>query len=144
MVFHNFPRRHARFIGSELDRVYEELFGRDMPGSESVGNLEPLVDIEESDQEFRVFAELPGMEKGDVKITFQNGSLTLSGQKSRVANGDNVKQLRSEREFGSFSRSFTIPTIIEAEKIQAEFKNGVLTVILPKADEVKPQEIKIS
>ena len=144
MVFHNFPRRHARFIGSELDRVYEELFGRDMPGSESVGNLEPLVDIEESDQEFRVFAELPGMEKGDVKITFQNGSLTLSGQKSRVAHGDNVKQLRSEREFGSFSRSFTIPTLIEAEKIQAEFKNGVLTVILPKTDEVKPQEIKIS
>ena len=144
MVYHNFPGRNARYIRSELNRVFEDLFGNQEEGSESVGALRPQVDIEESDRAFHIYAELPGLEKKDVKITFQNGTLCLSGKKTRVAEGQADKAVRTERTFGTFSRSFTIPAGVQDDKISAEFKNGVLTVVLPKAEEARPQELKIS
>ncbi len=144
MVYHNFPGRNARIIRSELNRVFEDMFGSQAEESESVGNLTPLVDIEENDRDFRLYAELPGMEKKDVKITFQGNNLCLSGQKNKVGDSPDSKILRTEREYGTFSRTFTIPADVDAEKISAEFKNGVLCVVLPKAEEARPQEIRIS
>jgi len=143
MVFRHLPHRNILNIKNEIDRVYDELFNNRADDVESMGNLVPLVNIEENDDTFIISAELPGLDKKDVKITFKDGSLCLSGKKEKVKEESGKNFHRNEREYGTFSRSFSIPNKIKTDKIEANFDKGVLTILLPKAEDVKPQEIKI-
>jgi HSP20 family protein len=106
----------------------------------------PLVDITETDQEYLFKADLPEMKKDDVKVTVENGMLTISGERKVEREEKNTKFHRIERSFGRFLRTFTIPEDTDASKIAADFKDGVLRVHLPKsavAKKPKPIQVKV-
>lgn len=101
----------------------------------------PLVDITETPKEYLVRAELPGMKKEDVSITIDEGVLTLSGERREEYSDE--KRHRSERYYGRFERSFSIPSDVAPDRIDAEYKDGVLAVHLPRAEQKKPKAIEV-
>jgi HSP20 family protein len=103
----------------------------------------PLVDVIEDEKEYLVKAELPEVKKEDVKIAVQDEVLTVSGERTQEKEEKGKKFHRIERAYGSFSRSFTLPEDADASKITADFKNGVLTVHLPKSERAKPKSIEV-
>jgi HSP20 family protein len=103
----------------------------------------PAVDIAERDKEYQVTAELPGMEEKDIDVKYADGVLTIKGEKKEEKEEKKKDYYLSERRFGSFQRSFQVPDGVEADKIEASFKNGVLTVVLPKSAEAQKREKKI-
>ena len=107
----------------------------------------PAVDIRETNEAFVVEAELPGMSKGDVDVTFEDSVLTISGERTFEDEGDEGEEKnyrRIERRYGSFSRSFTLPREVNGDAVKAAFKDGLLTVTVPKKEQVKPRTIKIN
>jgi HSP20 family protein len=104
----------------------------------------PAVDIAERDKEYEITAELPGMEEKDIDVKYADGVLTIKGEKNEEKEEKRKDYYLSERRFGSFQRSFQVPNGIEADKIDASFKNGVLTVTLPKSAEAQKREKKIA
>ncbi|VAX15864.1 hypothetical protein MNBD_NITROSPINAE02-1262 [hydrothermal vent metagenome] len=102
----------------------------------------PPVDVSEKENEYVITMEAPGMEKDDIRIELEDNVLTLSGEKKESHEEKNERLYRLERRYGSFTRSFRIRGV-EADKIAAGFKNGVLTVTIPKSEEVKPKKISI-
>jgi HSP20 family protein len=106
------------------------------------GEFSPAVDIAEEDDQYLVKVELPGVSKDDVKITMEGNLLTISGEKKgQKETKKNYHAL--ERSYGSFSRSFTLPTTVQGDKVAAEYKDGVLTINLPKAEEAKRKQIEV-
>ena len=89
-------------------------------------------------------AELPGMRKEDIEISLHDGTLTISGERKRESSGNGEKAERSERYIGMFRRSIALPTRVDANKVSATYRDGILTVTLPKAEEVKPKQIQVS
>jgi HSP20 family protein len=126
----------------EMDRVSDRFRGGKHEDSENSLFL-PAVDISEHAEAYEVKVELPGVNKNDVKITVHNDVLTISGVKKQegVKIGKNFH--RVERSYGSFQRSFTLPSSVKGEKIEAVYNDGVLTVTLPKVEEAKPKEIEV-
>lgn len=100
----------------------------------------PPVDAWETENDFRLVFDIPGVKKEDINIEVEGDQLTIKG--SRTVNGE-VEYLRKERVFGDFYRSFTLQTPVESDKIKASYKAGVLEVVLPKKEEVKPKQIQI-
>ena len=125
------------------------LFGDDVAGETALGvtssDWAPAVDISEDDKEFVITADLPDVAKEDVKVQMENGVLSISGVRQHESEEKNKKKKfhRIERSFGSYTRSFCIPEGVEANSIDAKFKNGVLTVHLPKSPVSKPREIEV-
>jgi len=103
----------------------------------------PLVDITEDDKEYVIQAELPEVEKDKVKVAVNNGVLTLTGERHLEKEEKSLKYHRVERSYGSFARSFTLPEGVEPGKVTAEYKNGVLSVRVPKGEKARPQEIAV-
>lgn len=106
----------------------------------------PTVDVEETDEALVLTAEMPGLEAENVEIEVEGNLLTLSGEKTaeRESEETDGRNLRVwERRYGSFSRSFTLPNAVEADKIKADFENGVLTIRMPKAAEAKGRRIPV-
>ena len=103
----------------------------------------PRVDITEDDREFVVKAELPEIKREDVKVTVENQVLTIAGERKQEKEEKNKKYHRIEREYGSFSRSFTLPVNATSEKVSAEFKDGILRVHLPKDGKTVAKAIEI-
>ena len=101
----------------------------------------PPVDISENEAEYVIAAELPGLKKEDVKVTMENGMLTLMGERKEDAS---LRYHRVERCYGTFSRSFALPNDGDASKIRAEFKDGVLIIRVAKSEAAKPKEIEVS
>jgi len=112
-------------------------------GDTSLSALMPVVDVVERENSFDIQLELPGVSKEDVRITVNNGVLTVKGEKhaEEEKKGDNY--YRMERAYGTFQRSFTLPTSVSSDKIEASYDNGVLHISLPKAEEAKPKEIQV-
>ncbi len=142
-----FGRSLSPWQGFEaLRRRMERLFNEFMP-EESEDVLQsrwlPVVDVSENKDNYVIHAELPGMKKKDVKITLQDDVLTISGEKKVEREEKDKTYHLVERSYGQFSRSFTLPAKVEADKIKAEFKDGVLNITLPKAPEAKAKEIDI-
>ncbi len=106
----------------------------------------PSVDITEDEKEYLVKADLPEVKKEDVKITVENGVLTITGERKFEKEEKDKKYHRVERSHGNFLRSFTLPDGADASKVNAEFKDGVLKAHLPKSDKAKPKavEVKVS
>lgn len=112
--------------------------------SMTVAQWSPLVDITEDDQEYLVKAELPELKKEEVKVTVENGELTIAGERKFEKEEKNKKYHRIERSYGSFARSFSLPENVSADKVSAEFKDGVLKVHLPKTEKAKPKAVEVS
>ena len=105
----------------------------------------PPVDIyQDGDREIVLSAELPDMAREDIDITVENGTLTIKGEKKLPETVKEDQYRRTERRYGAFSRSFTLPTTVDAVKVQAEYRNGVLTVRLPLREEAKPRQIRVN
>ena len=129
----------------ELGRFFDEFFGERLPARRGEGNPSwaPRVDISENDEEIILKADTPGMSKDDIKITLNDNVLSVSGEKKIERDEKKENYHRIERVFGSFHRSFYIPTNVDSEKISASYKDGVLEVRLPKKEEAKPKEIPV-
>jgi HSP20 family protein len=132
-----------------FDRLFNQFLGQALPGtasSEEVSNQRwaPSVDIKETADALTLTAELPGLTKADVQITIENQVLTISGERKfqeKETKGETYHRI--ERAYGSFLRSFTLPANVKADKVDASFANGLLTVTLPQADEAKPRKVEI-
>ena len=109
----------------------------------TVSQWSPLVDISEDANEYLVKAELPELKKEEVKVSVENGELTISGERKSEKEEKDRKFHRIERCYGSFLRSFTLPEAISSDKVTAEFKDGVLSVHLPKDEKAKPKTIEV-
>jgi HSP20 family protein len=103
----------------------------------------PLVDIAEDDKEYLIKVELPEVQKGDVKVTVESGTLTISGERKAENEEKHRKFHRVERYYGRFERSFSIPDDAEDSKVNAEFKDGVLRVHLAKCEKARPKQIEV-
>lgn len=137
----------VRTLQERMNRLFGENFGRMlMPYPEEDWTLTtwaPACDIYETENEIVVKAELPEVKKENVQITLENNLLTIRGERKFEEETKKENYHRIERTYGEFIRSFTLPTFINAEKITAEFKDGVLRVTIPKREEAKPKQIEV-
>ncbi|TDI43636.1 MAG: Hsp20/alpha crystallin family protein [Acidobacteria bacterium] len=108
-----------------------------------LGAWNPAVDIFDKGGEVVIHAELPGIKKEDIDVHVENNVLTIRGKKERKEEAKEEGYYRTERVYGSFSRSFSLASSVDATKIGAEYKDGVLTLSLPKSDEAKPRQIDV-
>jgi HSP20 family protein len=129
----------------EMDRLFSGGLAPLTRGEEAmtISEWSPRVDITEDDKEFVVKAELPEVKKDDVKVTVEDGVLTIRGERKAEKEEKGKKYHRIERAYGSFERSFTLPEATDGSKISSEFKDGVLTMHLPKNPNAKPKAIEI-
>jgi HSP20 family protein len=127
-------------------RMVDSLFNEFVNGaSEDVASRAwvPAVDIQETEDAYRLHAELPGLTKDDIQITLENNVLRLSGERKLEKDVKRDNYHRVERTYGTFSRAFTLPSQVNAEGVQATFENGVLTLTVPKSESAKPRRIAI-
>jgi HSP20 family protein len=132
-----FEKRVQRMFDNFLD------LPRDWEFPIKGGELFPNVDISETPQQYNIRAEIPGMKKEDIKISINKNCLTMSGEKKEEKKTDGEKFHRMESYYGSFQRSFVLPDGIKADKVEAGFKDGVLTVTVPKSEETKEKTVDI-
>ena len=130
-------------LHNEMGRIFGDLLGsNDVETNTESSTWMPTVDITETDYGYEVRAELPGVSKDNVSISVKDNLLTITGEKHQ--NSDETKNYRrKENRFGSFERSFYLPPKVEPDSINAEFSNGVLTLSIPKPEEIKPKVIQI-
>jgi HSP20 family protein len=128
-----------------LNAVLDEAFGNGQQedGSTITSAWYPACDVFEDKEAVKIVAELPGVRPEDVKISLENNLLTIRGEKKQQAEEKNERVHRYERSYGIFERSFALPSTVDADKIQAAYSHGVLTVTVPKAERARPREIAI-
>jgi HSP20 family protein len=145
------PFRELEDMGERLNRVFAGL-GRPglvrSSGNEgreelTVPQWAPMVDIVETDDEYLIKAELPEVRREDVKVSVENGVLTIRGERKLEKEANGKKLHRVERYYGSFLRTFVVPDNVDETKVRAEFKDGVLNVHLPKSEKAKPRAIEV-
>ncbi|HET9251001.1 MAG TPA: Hsp20/alpha crystallin family protein [Candidatus Eisenbacteria bacterium] len=134
------PARDLFQVQNEMNRMLDEFF---TPAGEATSVLRPSVDIEEHEEGYTVRAELPGMKQEDIKITLQNDQLVIRGEKRRAAEQKGSNYLRAELAYGTFERVFNLSQAVRGDKIEATYRDGVLEVRIPKAEESKAREIPI-
>jgi HSP20 family protein len=104
----------------------------------------PALDVREDKDNFVIRAELPGLKREDIDVSLQDGALVISGERTDEKVEEGVEVHRQERYYGKFQRALTLPAPVAADKIKAQYKDGVLTVTLPKTEEAKPKKIDVS
>src|SRR5581483_4998620 len=131
-------------LQDRINRVFSDFGRTGDEGLMTAGAWVPPVDIyQNGDHELVLKAELPDMTREDIDVTVDNGTLTIKGEKKLSSDVKEEQYHRIERRYGTFSRSFTLPQTIDASKVAADYRNGVLTIRLPLRDEAKPRQIKI-
>ena len=121
-------------LRDELDSLFES----------SLTGWLPALDVHENKDNFTVRVELPGFKREDIQVSLQDGVLTISGERKEEKVSEETEVHRQERYYGKFSRALTLPTAVAADKVKATYKDGVLTITLPKAEEAKPKQIDVS
>lgn len=134
------PARDLFQVQNEMNRMLDEFF---TPAGEGASLLRPSVDIEEHEDGYTVRAELPGMKQEDIKITLQDNQLLIRGEKRRQAEKKGSSYLRTELVYGTFERVFSLSQAVRGDKIEATYRDGVLEIHIPKAEESKAREIPI-
>jgi HSP20 family protein len=137
------PFRTISALQEQMNRMFEDTFFRGAD-EDALTTWAPSVDIYETEQELVLRADLPGLEEKDLDVRVENNMLTIRGERHFEKNVKEENFLRVERSYGSFSRSFSLPDTVNSDAVKAEYKNGVLTVSLPKREESKPRQVKIS
>ncbi len=139
------PWREMPTVHNPLNRFFDDPFFRigRMDQDPNPGMWNPAVDLYEKDDHFVIKAELPGVDKEDIKVDLKDRVLTLSGERTYDNEVKEENYYRKERSYGKFQRAFTLPTDVDSDKITAEFKDGVLRVEVPKPEEKKAQEVTI-
>jgi len=130
----------------ELQRRLNSIFNLEqgrVQNGEPIVQWAPVVDVVEDENEYRIKAELPEVQKADVKVIVENGVLTISGERKAEKEEKTRKYHRAERVYGSFARSFSFPEDADESKVSAEFKDGLLTVRLAKSEKAKPRSVDV-
>lgn len=142
------PFRELEDMNDRLNRVFGRPAATSGAGREALTKADwlPSVDISETDADYTIHAHLPGLGKDDVKVTVENGLLTMSGERKQRTEEKNRRFHRVETSYGKFVRSFALPDDADDSKVAAEFKDGVLNVRVPKTEKAKPKtvEVKVS
>jgi HSP20 family protein len=131
-------------LQEEINRLFDNT--RETESSSATANWVPSVDIHEYTNRFELYVDLPGIEPADVELTLDGGVLTLSGvrhEQSITKSAEDLQVRRTERGYGHFHRRFVLPDTVDAEKVNATGKNGVLTVTIPKQPKAMPRRIQI-
>ncbi len=137
------PFRGVTTLQDQINRLFSDAFDR--TGDESnLSAWAPAVDIYETEHELVVKADLPDVDPKDLDIRVENNILTIRGERKFEKKVNEENYLRMERSYGSFARSFTLSNTVDSEAIKAEYKNGVLTLSIPKREEAKPKQIKVN
>jgi len=139
------PIRELATMQERMNRLFEDVMKPPYRSDEGFAApaWAPAVDIYETDREVVLKAEIPEMREKDIEIKVEDNILTVSGERQMTNDVKEENYHRIERSYGSFRRSFTLPHTVDREKITAAYKDGVLKVLLPKKEEVKPKQIKI-
>ncbi len=139
------PFRELEEVSDRLNRMFARPATRATNGKETmiVADWTPSVDISETDGEYQIKAEIPDVKKEDVKVTLEDGVLTIQGERKHEKEEKGKKYHRIERSYGSFVRTFSLPDVIDEDKVKAEFKEGVLNLSLPKSEKAKPKAIDV-
>jgi HSP20 family protein len=136
------PWRNFFNLQGRMNRMFDEFFNGDEDAT--MIRWRPAVDIEENHDEVTLNAELPGMTKDDIELTVKDNVLTVKGEKKMNTEKKEGDVFLSERCFGSFQRSFNLSNRVDANKVKAEFEDGILTIHMPKVEEAKPKAIEIA
>jgi HSP20 family protein len=139
------PFRELEEISNRFNRFFERLPAGRSEGSEAmtVSDWMPTVDIVEDDKEYLIKAEIPEVDKKDVKVTVQDGILTVQGERKKEKEDKGKRFHRVERFYGTFMRSFALPENAAEDNIRAEFKDGMLMVHVPKVEKPKPKQVEV-
>jgi HSP20 family protein len=138
------PLRDLSQLQDRINRIFGDAYRHGDDDVLKGGDWTPAVDIFESkDHEIVLRAELPGLKKDDIDIRVENSTLTLRGERKHEQDVSKESYHRVERSYGSFSRSFSLPSTVDTEKVSANFTDGILTVKLPTREEAKPRQIHV-
>lgn len=138
------PQAGLPNLHDEFERAFDNFFGVDRRRMElQAFDWTPRVNVDENEDRFEITAEVPGMTRDDISIEIQENILTLKGEKKIEKEDKNRSCHICECSYGTFQRSFTLPENVKSEEIEAEYSNGILRIGIPKAEPVKPKEIKV-
>jgi len=137
------PLNDLNRIRKEINRIFEDPFSFITPNTSFFEGWEPNIDIYEDKDKVTVKAELPGMKKEDINVSLENKTLMISGERKDEEEHKEGDNYRAERFFGRFQRTITLPSLVNADQIKGNYKDGVLTIELPKSEEAKPKQIDI-
>ena len=132
------PKRNMMNIFDEVEHMMHQAFGNSFENGSSRLAYSPLMNVNETDSDYLIMMDLPGVEKKDVNVNLSNGILTVSGERKTSEKSDENSRICHEATYGTFSRSFELASDIVEDKIKANFKDGVLNITIPKAEEIKP------
>ena len=127
---------------AEMDRVFESTIGSFSRSPAPLSRWNPAVNVYQDKDQFTVVVELPGLKKEEIEISLHDDTLTISGERKREESSE--QEFLTERSYGKFQRSLTLPSAVDAEAVKANYKNGLLQVVLPKAEQTKPKQIEVA
>ncbi len=136
------PFKELSSLREDMERLFDSFFGR-FPVVRGEGVWTPVVDIEETDDDIIVTAEIPGLNKDEIKITSTGNTLTISGERKREKEEKGKTYHRIERSYGKFVRTISLPVEVDPDRTKATYKDGLLKIVLPKPESKRPKEITI-
>ena len=131
-------------LRDEIDRLFESPLTELTRTSNLLSGWTPALDVYEDKDNYTVKTELPGMKKEDIEVSLHEGTLSISGERKSESKHEDAEVYRAERFFGRFQRTVTLPSTVAADKVKAAYKDGVLTITLPKTEEAKPTHIDVA
>ncbi len=130
-------------IRDEIDRLFDAPLAELARNSQLLSGWTPALDVYEDKENIVVHAELPGMKKEDIEISLHDGGLSISGERKSEQKFEDAEVYRSERFVGRFQRTVALPSAVAIDQVKAQYKDGILTVTLPKTEEAKPKQINV-
>ena len=138
------PVEQLSTLREEINRLFDSPFGELTRHMELFNGWTPALDVYEDKDNLIVKAELPGMKREEIDISFHDGTLTISGERKYEQKNQDAETYRAERFFGKFHRTLALPKPVQSDKATATYKDGILTVTLPKTEEAKPKQIQVN
>jgi len=131
-------------LRDELDRLFESPWAELSRTSQLLSGWTPALDVHEDKDNFVVHAELPGMKREEIEVSLHDGMLSISGERKSDTKYEEAEVCRTERFFGKFQRTVTLPAPVAADRVKAQYKDGILTITLPKTEAAKPKQIEVN
>ncbi len=138
------PFREFATLQDRMNRLFRESFEGGRDESLTTSSFAPAVDVYEDDQKVTLKIEVPGIDEKDIDVRVENNTLTVHGERKIEKNEKEENYRRVERQYGSFTRTFTLPSTVDSEHVTANYDKGVLSITLPKKAEAKPKQIKVN
>jgi HSP20 family protein len=135
------PGRDVSSVHDEMERMFRAAFGD--RAATTAGAFTPILDVEENDDTFTLYIELPGVDPDEVEVSLEENVLTIAGERRFYDEKDAEGFRRIERHFGRFHRAVRLPDRVDPDKVDASFRDGMLTITVPKAEEAKPRRIQV-